>query len=142
MSLLMQKRNEFLPVTFRSIVDQMFSDNLITSGGSSFMPAVNILESDKAFEIHVSIPGMKKDQFHLDLEDQILTISGERNGAAEDKIQKFHLRESHYGRFSRSFQLPENALVSKIEARYIDGILQVVIPKDNEKSLKKTITVN
>lgn len=142
MNLIRTKTNDFVPVTFRSLVDQLFNDELTLSGGRSFLPGVDILETEKAFEIHLAAPGMKKDDFRLDLDDQFLTISGERKTKREENPAKFHIVEISYGSFSRAFRLPDGVLASKIEASYKDGILQVVLPKDEQKNLKTTIKVN
>ena len=142
MNLIRTKTNDFVPVTFRSLVDQFFNDELVSSGGRSFLPGVDILETEKAFEIHLAAPGMKKEDFKLDLDDQFLTISGERKNKREDKNPKFHVIETNYGSFSRSFRLPDGVLISKIEASYKDGILEVIVPKDEQKNLKTTIRVN
>lgn len=142
MNLIRSKKNDFVPVSFRSLVDQFFDEELGTAGRSSFSPEVNILETEKAYEIHLFAPGMKKEDFQLDLNDQYLTISGERKSSKEEKVVKYHRLETSYGKFSRSFYLPESTNVSKIEAFYKDGILEVSIPKDEQKNLRTTIKVN
>lgn len=142
MNLIRSKKSDFIPVSFRSLVDQFFDEELGTSGKSSFMPGVDILETENAYEIHLSAPGMKKEDFQLDLNDQYLTISGERKSSKEEKVQKYHRLETSFGSFSRSFYLPENTNISKIHASYKDGILEVNIPKDEQKNLRTTIKVN
>jgi len=135
---------EFVPTSFSHLIDRFFNDNMVRSGGSaySFVPKVDVLENEKAFEIHLAAPGMEKEDFKIDLNERYLTISGERKYKNEKKEQKFHSIESQYGSFSRSFTLPENVDVEKIAASYINGILEINIPKDEKKSLKTTIQVN
>ncbi len=89
MNLIRSKKSEFVPVSFRSLVDQFFDDELGLPGRSNYLPAVDILETEKAFEIQVSAPGMKKEDFQLDLNDQYLTISGERKSIRDEKVQKY-----------------------------------------------------
>jgi HSP20 family protein len=76
------------------------------------------------------------------VKDNYLTISGERKSAYGEKSIKIHRREAATGNFSRTFELPENSAVSKIEAAYKDGILEVLIPKDEQKAIRTTIKVN
>ena len=142
MNLITSKRNEFVPVSFRSLVDQFFNDEFNMSHGRTFLPSVDILETESRFEIHLSAPGMKKDDFILNLKDNFLTISGEKKNTYGDKSVKIQRREISIGSFSRTFELPENSAVSKIEASYKDGVLEVLIPKDEQKSIRTTIKVN
>jgi HSP20 family protein len=136
--------NDYVPASFSNLVDRFFSDSLSRSGGSaySFVPKVDIYENEKSFELHVAVPGMKKDDFKLDLKDNFLTISGERKFTREKNDNNFHSVETQYGSFSRAFSLPENVDGSKISAKYADGILEVSLPKDEKKILKTTIKVD
>jgi HSP20 family protein len=136
--------NDFVPTSFSNLVDRFFNESLSRSGGSaySFVPKVDILETEKAFEIHMAAPGMNKDDFKLDLKDNFFTISGERKFTKEQNEENFRSIETNYGSFSRSFSLPENVDGSKISAKYVNGILEVNIPKDEKKTLKTTIKVN
>jgi HSP20 family protein len=136
--------NDFAPTTFSNLIDRFFNESAARSGGSaySFVPRVDIMENEKAFEIHVSVPGMSKDDFKIDLNDNYLTISGERKFAQEKKENNFHSIETQFGTFSRSFSLPENVDATKISAKYVNGILELTIPKDEKKVLKSTIKVN
>jgi len=136
--------NNYAPTSFSNLIDRFFNDSLARSGGSaySFVPRVDILEEEKAFEIHVAVPGMNKDDFKIDLNDNYLTISGERKNSREKKENNFQSVEIQYGTFSRSFTLPENVDANGITAKYVNGILEVSIPKDERKTLKTTIKVN
>ena len=136
--------NNYEPTSFSTLIDRFFNDSLARSGGSSysFVPRVDILEEDKAFEIHLAVPGMSKDDFKIDLNDNYLTISGERKVSREKKEDKFQSIEIQYGTFSRSFTLPENVNANAISAKYVNGILEVSVPKDEKKTLKTTIKVN
>lgn len=135
--------NDFVPTNFSSLIDRFFSESVGRSGGSaySFVPKVDIIENEKAFEIQVAIPGMKKEDFKLDVNDNVLTVTGERKFRKETDNKHFRSFESQYGAFGRSFFLPENVDAEKIEAKYSDGILEIVVPKDERKLLKTTIKV-
>lgn len=136
--------NEFVPTSFANLIDSFFADGVARSGGStySFVPRVDVIEEDKAFEIHVAVPGMNKDEFKIDLNENHLTISGERKFSKEKKENHYRSFETQYGSFSRSFALPENVDAEKITAQYTNGILVVNVPKDEKKVLKQTIKVS
>lgn len=136
--------NDFIPTSFSNLIDRFFNESLSRNGGAvySFVPKVDVVENEKAYEIHVAVPGMKKEDFKLDLNDNFLTVSGERKFTKEQKDKNFHSIETQYGTFSRSFALPENVDANGINATYNDGILQINIPKDEKKTLKTTIKVN
>jgi len=136
--------NDFVPTSFNNLIDRFFSESVGRSGGAaySFVPRVDVVENEKAFEIQVAVPGMSKDDIKLDLNDSLLTISGERKFTKERKENNFHSFETQYGTFSRSFSLPENVDASKINAQYVNGILEITLPKDEKKVLKTTIKVN
>jgi HSP20 family protein len=136
--------NDFAPTAFANLIDRFFNESLSRTGGSqySFVPKVDIVENEKAFEIHVAVPGMNKEDFKIDLNENLLTISGERKFTKEKKENNFHSIESSYGTFSRSFSLPENVDSAKISAAYVNGILELNVPKDEKKALKTTIKVN
>lgn len=136
--------NDFVPTSFSNLIDRFFSESVARSGGAaySFVPRVDIVENEKAYEIQVAVPGMNKEDFKLDLKDNYLTVSGERKFTKEQKDKNFHSIETQYGTFGRSFGLPENVDASKISAKYNNGILEIIVPKDEKKTLKTTIQVN
>lgn len=136
--------NEFVPTTFGSMIDRFFADSVARSGGSvyNFIPKVDVIEEDKAFEIHLAVPGMNKEEFKIEVNDNVLTISGERKFSKEKKENQYRSFETQYGSFSRSFSLPENTDSEKITAQYTNGILVLTVPKDEKKVLKQSIKVN
>jgi HSP20 family protein len=136
--------NDFVPTSFSNLIDRFFSDTLARTGGSaySFVPKVDIIETEKAYELHFAVPGVNKEDFKIDLNDNNLTISGERKFAKEKKENNLYVVETQYGNFSRTFSLPENVDASKINAVYNNGILEVTVPKDEKKVLKSSIKVN
>jgi HSP20 family protein len=105
-----------------------------------FLPSANILETEKAYEVQLAVPGMKKDNFNIDLEDGKLFISGERNFETSEGTT-VHQQEILQGNFKRVFHLPEDVDSKKISASYVDGILYIEILKDVKKVLKQKISV-
>jgi HSP20 family protein len=136
--------NDFVPTSFSNLIDRFFSESVARSGGAvySFVPKVDIYETDKSFELHVAVPGMSKEDFKLDLNENYLTISGERKFSKERKENHFQSIETQFGSFSRSFALPDNVDGGKISAKYNNGILEVTLPKDEKKILKTSIKVD
>ena len=142
MSVIRYNANDFVPTSFSTLVDKFFNESMVRSGGSSFVPKVDIIENEKAFEIHFAVPGLNKEDFNIELKENYLTVSGERKLSNEKKDKNFHSIETSYGSFSRSFSLPENVDGSKVQAKYNNGILELTIPKDEKKALKQTIKVD
>lgn len=99
-------------------------------------PMVNISESEQGFEIEVVVPGLKKEDFKINLEKLSLTISLEREEEKEIEGKRYSKREYYVESFSRSFTLPENIDSEKISAEYVDGILKVFISKKEEEKEK------
>ncbi len=104
-----------------------------------FIPTVNTREGDDAYYIEVDLPGVKKEDININVEDNTLTISGERKIEQEHKEDNFYKVESVYGKFERSFTLPEDVDTDKIEAKSENGVLEIKIPKvaKVEKTPKK-----
>jgi HSP20 family protein len=142
MTLVRYNANDFVPTSFSSIVDRFFNESLARTGGSTFVPKVDVIENENAFELQVAVPGLSKEDFKIELNENILKVSGERKFRNEKKDENFHAIETNYGAFSRSFTLPENVDGQKITAKYINGILELTLPKDEKKILKATIKVN
>ena len=142
MNLIRYNSNDYVPATFSSLVDRFFNDSIARSGGSSFQPGVDIVENEKAYELHLAVPGVTKEDFQIEVKDNLLTISGERKFADEKQEKNYRSIETHFGSFSRTFSLPENVDSEKINARYNNGILEVSVPKDEKKALKTTIKVS
>ncbi len=103
---------------------------------ASFIPAVNTRDEDDAYYVEVDLPGVDKKDIEITTEDNILTISGERKLKKEMKEDDYYRVESSYGKFSRSFALPEKVDVNKIEAKNENGVLEIVIPKVKEEEKK------
>lgn len=96
---------------------------------TSFSPAVNTREGEFAYHVEVDLPGVKKDDIEIDIHDNVVTLSGERSIRNELKEKNYYKVESEYGKFERSFSLPENTDVENIHAEKADGVLELIIPK-------------
>ncbi len=129
-----------VPRTFSNLLDDFFNDVVASDSGRLYVPSMDVSETDSHYHIQVSLPGMKKDEINIDLEDRRLTITGERKEETEDKGRKFHVRETRYGQFERTVMLPNNINQDKIDARFEDGILNLDIEK-KEKQVNKQIKV-
>lgn len=117
----------------------LFNDSL-QAETPLWKPTANISESDKEYLIKAELPEVGKDDVKLTIDNDVLTISGERRLEQEDKSQNQLRVESFYGTFSRSFALPSNVDASKISAESKDGVLRVHLPKQ-EVSKPKAITI-
>ncbi|MBC6401880.1 MAG: Hsp20/alpha crystallin family protein [Ekhidna sp.] len=141
MALIKYNNNDYRPTSFRNFVDRFFNDEFVGGSVPSFSPKVDIAESDKEYEIQLHVPGVKKTDFNINLNDDQLTISGERKFDDEKKEKNFHSVESYFGSFSRTFYLPEIVNREKADAKYENGILVVTLPKDEKRVAKKQIAV-
>jgi HSP20 family protein len=99
------------------------------------VPAVNITEHKNEYKVELAVPGMKKDDFKIDVDGNMLTISSEKEESSEEKEKRFTRKEYSYSSFSRSFTLPEEINLDKIEAKYEDGILKLSLPRREEAKL-------
>jgi HSP20 family protein len=120
-----------------SVFDDFFKPwNELYEGGlwgrTMNIPAVNITEQKDDYEVALAVPGMKKDDFNIDVDGNMLTISSQKEEKKEDKEARFTRREYSFSSFERSFTLPDEVNREKIEARYEDGILKLVLPKKEE----------
>lgn len=125
---------------FSDIMDEFFND-MVTTGRDSFVPSIDISETDNQFLISAELPGMKKEDINIDLENRRLTISGERKFEQKEDGETFHRVETRYGSFSRSFQLPNSVDEESVQAKYEEGVLRITIDKSEDK-VKKQIEIN
>ena len=129
-------------------VDDFFNDTYrkmlnwegMNSDGMT-MPAVNVSDHDHNYELHLAAPGMKKEDFQININNNVLVIRAERKAERKDHESAYTRREFRYHSFERRFTLPENINQEKIEARYEEGILKVNLPKmpilEAEREVKK-----
>lgn len=111
------------------------------SGQSLWQPALDVSEDKENFVLKADLPGLKKEDIHVSVENGILTIEGERRSETEQKEKDYHRIERSYGRFFRSLNLGTSVDDAKIKANYKDGVLEVTVPKV-EKAKAKTIDVS
>jgi HSP20 family protein len=110
---------------------------------ASTLPAVNVKENDEGFHLEVAVPGMNKEDFKVELDSDVLTISAKKESKHEEKEEgRYSRREFHYHSFKRRFRLPKNQVEGdKVEARYENGILHLNIPKREEARVKPARTI-
>jgi HSP20 family protein len=139
------KSNGTLFPTIPSLFDDFFTRDWLDSSLANWrvngatLPAVNVMETNDDFRIEVAAPGMKRSDFKVELDNNVLTISSEREDKSEEKDSNgnYTRREFSYQSFQRSFSLPENKVLGdKITARYVDGILHVTVPKSEDAKVK------
>ena len=139
---LIRKQNAFFPL----LVDELFNQDMRvrTSSISSTMPAVNIIEQDTQFLIELAAPGNKKEDFEIEIEDGILSISSSNEEENTSEKETFTRHEFSYNSFRRSFTIPESVDVSTIEANYNEGVLLIKLLKLEEAlpEPKKLITIS
>lgn len=131
--------------TLPSWFDDILGKGLGTEFMSNFntgitLPAVNVIDSDHEFVIDMAVPGLKKSDFDIDIDNHILSIGVESKTEQNEKTENYTRREFGYSSFKRTFAIPESVNVDKIAADYNDGILKIHLPKKEEakkKPLKK-----
>ena len=104
---------------------------------STWLPAVDVWETDKELVVSFDLPGIPEDKISVELEDNILTVSGERERTQEHSNDRFYRFERRYGTFSRSVSLPQGVKESDIKAEYRDGVLEIRVPKPEQQKPKR-----
>jgi HSP20 family protein len=130
--------------TGNPFIDRFFDSDLMDWTSKNFsktnttLPSVNILDCDNEFVIEVAVPGFEKGDFKIEVHNELLTVSSEKQEKTEskDKNERYTKREFSYQAFTRTFTLPDSADGDKVEANYDKGILTVSIPKKEEAKPK------
>ena len=140
------RKGETLPSIFHDFLkpwDRWFDTNGGSMSQMLTVPAVNIVERQDHYEISLAAPGMKKEDFNVDVEGNLLTISAESEQRKEDHNERHTRREFNYTSFSRAFTLPEGVVKDRIDASYENGLLKLMLPKTEEakKMASKHINV-
>lgn len=127
----------------REIENRLFGNRPVASeeNVSTFTPSVNTREGEFAYHVDVDLPGVKKEDIKVNLKENVLTISGERHTKEEVKQEDYYRIETRFGKFSRSFTLPDDADIENIDASSDNGVLEVIIPKLAKAKGTKSITV-
>ncbi|GAB3908202.1 Hsp20/alpha crystallin family protein [Mucilaginibacter boryungensis] len=127
-----QAVNPWFSDVFNGIANDSFiNDRLLTK-----VPAVNIAETENEFHIELAAPGLKKEDFKISLDKDVLSVSVEKKTEATDETKKYSKREYSYKSFVRSFTLPDSVDYAKIDAEYTDGILKLNIAKKEEAKVQ------
>jgi len=119
-----------------SLFDEFFHDDE-EPNVSRWAPRVDVVELEDKFEFSAELPGLTKDDVKVEMNNNVLSISGEKKYEHEKKERNLHLIERGYGNFRRSFQLPSHADPIKIDAEFSNGVLKVVLPKVEEAKPKQ-----
>ena len=128
MRIVKYNNNNVYPSLMNDFFNDDFGMNLI--GRNHSVPSVNSIENNDSFEIDLAVPGMKKDDFTIELNDKVLIISSENtNSNGNDNMR---LNEFNYSSFQRSFRVPESVSLDKIKANYKNGILKIKLPKKKD----------
>lgn len=141
MSIIRFNRPNALADVFQNFFD---NDHVDFFNRKGMDPLANILEHPDSFELDLAAPGLKKDDFKIHLENNVLTISSEIRDEEEEETKNYTRKEFHYSSFSRSFTLPRSVDLEKIRADYESGILKVMLPKkeDARVDVKKEIKIS
>jgi HSP20 family protein len=143
---LLSKSGESMPSVFDDFFkpwNEWFGNSGLL-GRSMTVPAVNITDNKDDYKLSLAVPGLKKSDFKIDIDGNILTIRSEKEESKEEKEERFTRKEYSFSSFSRSFTLPDDVRQDKIEASYEDGVLKVMLPKKEEAkkmALSKNIAV-
>lgn len=127
---------------FPSLINEFFNDDFGMNflNRSHSVPSVNSLENNDSFEIDLAVPGMKKEDFTIELNDKVLVISSETSNTMEN--DKMRLNEFNFSSFQRSFRVPDTVDQDKIKANYKNGILKIKLPKRKESISKPNRVIN
>jgi len=121
---------------FNDVFDSILNDTFLSDKAVAKVPAVNIAESERGFDIELAAPGLKKEDFKISLDKNVLIVSADKKIENVEEGKKFSKREYNYTSFTRSFTLPETVDHSKIEAEYADGILKLNVAKREEAKIQ------
>lgn len=129
---------------FSRLFEDAFNDMLRPFAGEgenlasrSWMPPVDIRETAEGLTLHIDLPGLRKEDVNITLENNVLTVSGERRFEGDQKNDTFHRLERSYGAFTRSFTLAPTVATDKVQANFQDGVLTLSLPKAEESKPRK-----
>jgi HSP20 family protein len=123
-------------VSFPTLMNDLFDTDIFDFNtdafkltGTKFIPSVNVTETTKEFKVELAAPGLEKKDFKVEVENGVLTVSAEKQEEKEENDKNWIRKEFSYNQFARSFQLPDNTLADKIDAKYENGVLKIALPK-------------
>ncbi|PWG78617.1 Hsp20/alpha crystallin family protein [Pararcticibacter amylolyticus] len=135
------KSNALVP-GIDDIFESFFNDSFLSDRMISRVPAVNICETENEYHIELAAPGLKKEDFKINLDRNMLSVSVEQKPQNAEESKKYNKREFNYTSFVRSFALPDSADNARIEAEYKDGLLSIVVAKKEEaRSVSRQIEI-
>ena len=137
MALIRWNRKNDLWDPFAGLADIREEMNRLLVSDSGYAPSIDIVEEKDKFLVRVDLPGFSKDDVSVTLQDNFLTIKGERKSEAVSKDANYYRRERMHGSFSRTFELPGTVDAKKIDAHFRDGVLHVTLPKTEEAKPKQ-----
>jgi HSP20 family protein len=129
------KNNGFNPL-FTDVFDSILNDTFLSDKLINKTPAVNVAESDNGYDIELAAPGLKKEDFKISVEKNVLSVSADKKVESTDETKKYSKREYKYTAFARTFTLPQAADQTKITAEYADGILNITVGKKEEAKIQ------
>ena len=132
MRIVKYNNNNNFPSLMSEFFNEDFGLNFVNRNHS--IPSVNSIENNDSFEIDLAVPGMKKDDFKIELIDKVLIISSENSNSIEN--DNMRLNEFNYSSFQRSFRIPDSVELDKIKANYKNGILKIILPKKKDSITK------
>jgi HSP20 family protein len=128
------------PTRMGRLMEDLFREWRVPSRGRGVMPAMDVSESDNQYVITIELPGVGKDDVHVELGEGMVTVRGEKKSEREEKKDRQRYMERSYGVFSRSFRLPPDAEVDRIDASFRDGVLTLTVAK-TEEAKPRTISI-
>jgi HSP20 family protein len=129
------KNNGFNPL-FTDVFDSILNDTFLSDKLINKTPAVNVAESDNGYDIELAAPGLKKEDFKISVEKNVLSVSADKKVESTDETKKYSKREYNNTAFARTFTLPQAADQTKITAEYADGILNITVGKKEEAKIQ------
>ena len=138
-----RNRGEYLEPTLDNFVERFFYGLPTFSRDTdiSWTPSVDVHETDKDILIDAELPGIDKKDIKVEVKNNVLSISGERKQEKKVEDSEYYRVESHYGKFERTFGLPDTISTDKVSATYKNGVLKITLPK-TEKALPKEISID
>jgi HSP20 family protein len=119
------------------ILNKSFGNEFVSNFNTGItLPAVNVLDNADEYVVEMAVPGLKKSDFDISLDNQLLSISADLSSENEEINENYTRREFGYSSFKRTFSLPETVEIDKIKAKYEDGLLKVLLPKRDEAKKK------
>jgi HSP20 family protein len=118
------------------LFDDFFEDSPALIASKSILPAIDITENDKCFKVEAELPGLEEKDVEVDINDNYLTIKGEKKTSSEDKGENFIRQERYYGNYQRVIALPTSVNSNEAKATFKKGVLSIEIPKKPESVIK------